>query len=230
VPTEVNDPPAKAFRHTAPRNPLRNLNDLGRKYVWLFLFVYAEMTSKPGNGNTTIHPLERIAITVADAAKLGAELESKVFRGQFSDELAPFTAGYEDLPTRLAGLSARLGGFLDSMGKPGHKHKTMATQWLIQASELVRLQTGQHYDEHLSELFQAIDKRRCSENLSGDAIRKKRRYAKKHYPELYAHALKVARKVCKAAEALEPANNSRKTPLPFEALERGMKVSEALRP
>jgi hypothetical protein len=67
---------------------------------------------------------------------------------------------------------------------------------LITASEVVRLHTGQHYDEHLAELFQAVAMRPVSTDLSGDAIRKKREYLKTHYPELYAKALEDAPKFC----------------------------------
>ncbi len=76
------------------------------------------------------------------------------------------------------------------MGKRGHKRQMFAGQFLIEASEFVRLKTGQHYDEHLAELFQAIGTRSINEDLSGDAIRKKREYFDKWYPRLYKSVLK----------------------------------------
>jgi hypothetical protein len=79
---------------------------------------------------------------VADAAKLGEKLESELFRGSFADALPAFTTGYEDLPTRLSSFSDRLGRFLDSFGKMGHKHAATGTQTLIEVSEFIRLQTG----------------------------------------------------------------------------------------
>jgi hypothetical protein len=86
-----------------------------------------------------------------------------------------------------------LGEVLNSVGKPGHKDEVLATQWLIQASEFVRWKTRQYNDEHLAEVFQVIAKRPISDDFSGAAIRKKRLYLKKHYPMLYANALKRAK-------------------------------------
>jgi hypothetical protein len=65
----------------------------------------------------------------------------------------------------------------------------------VAASEFVRLRTGQYFDEHVAELYQAItaSKHSLSEDLSGDAIRKKRDYTAKNYPDLYSEALNCAR-------------------------------------
>lgn len=62
------------------------------------------------------------------------------------------------------------------------------------ASEFVRLKLGKHFDEHLAELVQAIPGKRdsISEDISGDAIRKKRIYLKRRYPELHTEALRRA--------------------------------------
>jgi hypothetical protein len=54
------------------------------------------------------------------------------------------------------------------------------------ASEFVRCRTGKHYDEHLAELFQAINNDSDLKDFSGDAIRRKREHFKKAYPLLYA--------------------------------------------
>src|ERR1039458_1069850 len=74
----------------------------------------------------------------------------------------------------------------------GHKDEVLATQRLIQASEFVRLKTRRYNDEHLAGVFQIITKRPISDDFSGAAIRKKRLYLKKHYPVLYANALRRA--------------------------------------
>jgi hypothetical protein len=137
---------------------------------------------------------------VQNAAKLGARLKSQIFGGTTSSQaLVPFAAGFEDLPLRLIVFSKTLGEALNSFRKPGHKDKVLATQGLIQASEFVFLKTGQHSDEHLAELFQAIGKRSAAEDLSGDAIRKKRKYLSERYPILYAQALKSVRRACQSS-------------------------------
>jgi len=195
VADRIGDSAAKAFQEIHPNNPLNKLNDSDRKALWasLMAYAYASRTERGERANTFFEEWESMSKTVADAAKLGARLKSQVFEGTSSEALRPFTAGFEDLPMRLIGFSKTLGEALNSSGKRGHKAKILATQSLIQASEFVRLKTGQHYDEHLAELFQAIGNRSAAEELSGDAIRKKREYLKKHYPALYADAVKWAK-------------------------------------
>jgi hypothetical protein len=61
--------------------------------------------------------------------------------------------------------------------------------------QFVRLKLGQHFDEHLAELIQAVpgESKSISEDISGDSIRKKRAYLKRRYPELYADTLQRAK-------------------------------------
>jgi hypothetical protein len=151
--------------------------------------------------------LEKISRVLADSAKLGAELKSEVFGGPFSQALRPFTAGFEDIPPRLIGFSERLASALDLFGKSGHKAKNLATQSLIEASEFVRLKTGENYDVHLAELLQATGNRSLEEELSAEAIGKKRKYLEKHFPALYLASLNRARNFCgipASQDGLEP--------------------------
>jgi len=190
----IGDWAGKAFQEIHPKNPLNKLNDSDRKALWALLMVYGSSSTLRRKRGAANDPVERLSRIMADAAKLGAELKSDVFGGPFSEPLRPFTAGFEDIPLRLVGFSKRLGKVLDLLGKRGHKAKIHTAQSLVQASEFVRLKTGQHYDEHLAELFQAIGKRSAGEDLSGDAIRKKRERLKEHYPVLYADAVKWAKR------------------------------------
>jgi len=194
VADRIKDWAAKAFQEIHPNNPLNKLNDSDRKALWALLMVYGSSSTLRRKRGAANDPVERLSRIMADAAKLGAELKSDVFGGPFSEPLRPFTAGFEDIPLRLVGFSKRLGKVLDLLGKRGHKAKIHTAQSLVQASEFVRLKTGQHYDEHLAELFQAIGKRSAAEDLTGDAIRKKREYLKKHYPLPYAAALRWAKR------------------------------------
>jgi hypothetical protein len=77
----------------------------------------------------------------------------------------------------------------------GHKDKMFANQILIIVSEFVHLKTGSYRDEDLAELYQGIVKpslKHTKDVMSGDAIRKKRKYLKKKCPELYAQAVNKA--------------------------------------
>jgi len=137
--------------------------------------------------------LEEEAKLVADAAKLASKLESEVFHGPNSDVLLPYISSFSGLPGQLAEFSKVVGGMLDLLGKRGHKEGNIYGFLLIVASEFVRLKTGQHYDEHLADLYQAISERPPTEDLSGDAIRKRRQYLKKCYPDLYSWMLERAK-------------------------------------
>jgi hypothetical protein len=187
---------AKAFQSVYSSNPLSGLNISDRTYLWSLLvaFAYGSETRHGERANAFLEEWESMSKTVADAAKLGARLKSQIFGGTSSEALRPFTAGFEDLPMRLIGFSKALGEVLNSVGKPGHKDEVLATQWLTQASEFVRWKTSRYNDEHLAEVFQVIAKRPISDDFSGAAIRKKRLYLKKHYPVLYANALKRAKR------------------------------------
>jgi hypothetical protein len=161
------------------------------------LKVYSAVTTQDGKrrpkGRSTNGFLEKEAKLVADAAKLGSKLESEVFHGPNSDVLLPFISSFSDLPGQLAEFSKVVGGMLELFGKRGHHEGNLYGFFLIVASEFVRLKTGQHYDEHLADLYQAVSERSVTEDLSGDAIRKRREYLKKCYPDLYAWMLERAR-------------------------------------
>lgn len=186
---DLRVPAAKAFEHLADNNPLKKLNETDRIALVALLKVHNVMTRERKSGDD---PLEQLAKILADAATFGARLESVVFRGPHSKLLNPYTHSFADIPKRLVKLSQLSGALLGPIGKRGHKGRNIANRFLITASEVVQLLTGRHYDEHLAELFQAVAKRPLSEDLSGDAIRKKREYLKTRYPGLYADALKDA--------------------------------------
>ena len=195
-------PTAQAFRHIAANNPLWKLNEPDRKLLYSWLKVYAAATTPDGKrrskGRSKDGLLEREAKLVADAAKLGLKLESEVFHGPNSDVLLPYISSFSDLPGQLAEFSKVVGGMLDLFGKRGHKEGNLYDFFLIVASELVLLKVGQHYDEHLAELYQAISERPLTADLSGDAIRKRREYLKKFYPDLCSLMLEQARKTCES--------------------------------
>jgi len=195
---------AKAFENISPGSPLNELYERDRAYLCALLFLYAWLTTELRKGKTADDTVEKVSKVVADAATYAAKLELELFRGPHSDVLRPFSAKYEDLPERLVRLSEELGTLLDSVGKRGHKQRVFATQFLVEASEFVRLRTGQHYDEYLAELFQSVAEglRPLSEDLSGDAIRKNREYAKRNYPEFCAQALERARTAFKGSERM----------------------------
>jgi hypothetical protein len=198
-------PTAQAFRHIAASNPLRKLSEPDRKLLYSMLKVYAAVTTQDGKrrskGGSKDGLLEKEAKLVADAAKLGSKLESEVFHGPNSDVLLPYISSFSDLPGQLAEFSKVVGGMLDLLGKRGRKEGNLDNLFLIVASEFVLLKVGQHYDEHLAELFQAISERPLTADLSGDAIRKRREYLKKCYPDLYSWMLERARRAGESSAA-----------------------------
>ena len=133
--------------------------------------------------------------TAAEAAKLGGKIKTQILQGPHSLAMRPFVLGFEDLPSRLAAFSRRLSTALDSIGKPGQKRKILEDRMLVEASEFVRVRTGQHYDEHLAELIQAVGMPFRLEELSGDAIRKKRKFLKDQYPAQYASSVRSVRRL-----------------------------------
>jgi hypothetical protein len=176
---------AKAFAHLAGDNPLGRLAPRDRIYVWALLLLYAGEKGSKSSRNY-FEPLEKVHKLAADAAKLAKGIESEIFGGSLSEVLLPFSAKFKNLPTDLADFSTRLGDTASAVGRRGHQQKVFKNLSLIEASEFTRLKTGQHYDEHLAELFQATaaGRRELSEDFSGDAIRKKRVYMAKNYPLL----------------------------------------------
>ena len=186
-------PTAQAFRNIAADNPLKKLSEADRKLLYSMLKVYAAVTTPTRKGRSDEDPLESVAKLVNAAAKLGAKLESDVFHGPISDVLCPYIFGFSDLPGQLAEFSKVVGGMLDLLGKRGHKEGNLCDFFLIVASGFVLLKVGQHYDEHLAELYQAVSERPLTADLSGDAIRKRREYLKKCYPDLYSWMLERAR-------------------------------------
>jgi len=187
---------ATAFSHLGPRNPISQLDEPDRMFLWALLVVYARSANAKQDGVAPFEPLDIVHKLVADAAKLAKGLESEVFAGPLSEMLLPYTQAFQELPSRIAEFSAQLKAGILTVGKPGYQQSVFANTFLVRASELVRLKTGQHYDEHLAELFQGISGNggTQAEELSGDAIRKKRMYLASKYPDLYAHSINEAAK------------------------------------
>lgn len=136
--------------------------------------------------------MERSPKTLSDAAESIARVESDLFQELFLRDFGVYMVGFETLPSRLAGLSEQLAGLSARLrrafapyGKPGHKRQIFASQFLVDASESIRLKLGEYYDEHLADLLQAIAPPSDGEDFSGDAIRKKRNYLKRRYPAFY---------------------------------------------
>lgn len=189
----IREPWANAFKEIHPDNPLIELDDSDRRFLWASLMLYADLAKRKGKRDAVFDGLERVSKIVADAAKAAAKLELEVVRGPFSEQLRPFIVGFEDLPTRFSSFSKQLENTLDSTGKPGRKRKTLSTEFLIQASEFVQLKFHQPYDDHLVNLFQHMGQDSLSKKMCGETIRKKREYLKQHYPVPYAIALNKAR-------------------------------------
>jgi hypothetical protein len=178
----------KAFEDIGPTNPLRRLGETDKHILWSLLTIYAFERELKGGGNRVVKVLEEAAKTATDAAALSKRMQSQVFTGGLAAPLKPFIGGFQDLPFRLAAFAGRLGNVMNSLGKPGHKDRMFRNRVLVEASEFVRSRTGGPNDEHLAELFQAINRAtNLMEDFSGDAIRKKREHFIRTYGLAYRH-------------------------------------------
>jgi hypothetical protein len=191
----------EAFQNTGPRNPLRKLSERERMYISACLVTYKGIPGKMGKD-----PWEQTTKTAREAATLAKKI-SQVLNARHIEplkDLEPLKSHLgelEDLPRRLGVFAGLLGGFVRHfVGKPGHAEKVMHNLSLIMASEFVRCRTGKYYDEHLAELFQAINNDSELKDFSGDAIRRKREHFKKTYPLLYAYVATKALKLASRGE------------------------------
>jgi hypothetical protein len=188
---EAEDPATRAFREVGPNNPLRGLDVASKKRLWGLLKLYAMIQQFDQKSDDD--PLELAARAVADAGKVAADLKAHLFGGPLADVLAPLVPNFfVDLPRRLQIFSEVMGALLGLTGKSGHKDELFKNQVLVMASEFVRLKLRRFYDEHVAELYQAIGNGDFSSDFSADAIRKKRNYLKRKYPQLYDVALERA--------------------------------------
>ena len=180
----------KAFKALGPRNPLKELHEPERDFLYSTLELFATLISSP-DGTHAFASIEDARRTAFEAGLLSSKLQ-EVFKGPDSDLFRPFLLEFSQLPTQLAKFSEVLKEVSDLIGKPGHKDQNFNNVWLIVASEFVRLSTGQPFDEHLAELYQAIAGERSLTDLSGDAIRKKRVYLARNYRALSCWAQSLA--------------------------------------
>jgi len=162
-----------------------------------FSSCYSRFTrrrGKRGGSDPYLKQMERVAKLATEAAAFGAKLESEVFQGPFADYLPPYTSKYRELPKQLAEFSMEYGFYMRRFGMSGHKAKIHADCWLVEATEFVRLKTGQYGYDKIGVLLNAIGRYRGTDKPSGEAIRKKRLAIKKHYRHLYDEVLKTAKR------------------------------------
>lgn len=180
---------AQEFVNIGPQNPLRKLDIRDKARLLLVLVVYWTFRDDP----RLMAAAERAAQLAADARKLAMRIESEARHGALISEFPLLLETCEDLQAKLGRFSRETRLAMELVGKQGHKQKNLASCLLITASEFVRQTTGSYNDEHLAELCQGkfLGPRRRSV-MSGDAIRKKRDYLQKEYPELYATSEHIA--------------------------------------
>jgi hypothetical protein len=187
-----------AFNETSEKNPLRAFGELDRHLLWSLLTLYMFESQEKETPDRVSLVMEEIGKIAAEAVALAKRIQREVVTSQYWEPIKPFVRGLEDTPARLDLFGRRLGGLMNACGKPGHKKGTFAKSRLVMACELVKLRTGDYYDEHLAELCQAITpefsgrRKRVSEfaEFSGDAIRKQRDHFAKTYPLFYKNLLK----------------------------------------
>jgi hypothetical protein len=204
----------EAFENTGPRNPLRKLAEEERMYIVASLVMYKTKLPK-----TSMDPWEQTTKTATDAATLAKKI-SEVLKATHLEplkDLEPLKSrlgAFEELPGRLRTFAVVVGGLLRHLsGKPGHQQKVLHNQSLVMASQFVRCRTGKYYDEHLAELFQAINNDSELRDFSGDAIRRKREHFEKTYPLLYAYVATKASKLASRGKVSNGDDPPQSTPL-----------------
>lgn len=190
---DLPDLTTKAFQSLLEDGPLAKLDDGDRMVLFVLLKVYVEAKNE-GESDPYLEQMERVSKVAAEAAAFGARLESEVFQGPFADYLPPYTSKYRELPKQLAAFSMEYGFYLRRFGKSGHKAKILADCWLVEATEFIRLKTGQYCYDKIGVLLNAIGKYPDAEKPSGESIRKKRQDLKKHYRHLYDDMLTTAKR------------------------------------
>jgi hypothetical protein len=184
-----------AFVNVGPRNPLKKLTDYDKHLLVALLVLHEHVPSVDVASNL----LDEAARVAADAGKLAKRIRDQVLGGTTGELLAPLLkGGFKDLPARLEAFSELEIVLTNLAGKRGHKGKVGRNEHLLMASELVSLRLGQHYDEHLAELIQALTFNpdlSADADTSGDSIRKKREHFKRTYPLRYKHAVDRIRNI-----------------------------------
>jgi len=186
----------EAFEHLGPNNPLKTLSDSEKSALVCFLEVYLFMTRLAQTKKTEMaQPLEEIRAVGVDARSLAQRIRRVA--------LDHFVGGFRSLPATLEEFAKRADDLVAPIGKPGHKPKHLTTQFLMAASEYVRMKMGHRYDEHLAEVLQAVpggsDPDR-QEDISGASIQKKRDYMEANFAALYSEALGWAKNAADATE------------------------------
>lgn len=185
----------RAFAYLRSQSPLKQLTQEDQALLWSYLklFAYAQRDS----GEYLDGFFAAASRTAAAAARFAQRLEQDIFQSPESEILAPFVTQFAGLPSQLRALNE----LLNANGKPGYKAEVFTNTFLIAASALVRSRLGKAYDEHVAELFQAIDA--GNTELSGDAIRKKRDRLRRQYPHAYKQALQFVQSAAKSGSESE---------------------------
>jgi hypothetical protein len=191
---DLPDLTARAFQSLLQNGPLTRLDDGDRMFLFVLLKVYEE-AKQQGRGDPYLEQMERVAKVAAEAAAFSAKLESEVFQNPYADCLPLYTSRYRELPKQLAEFSMVYGSFMRGFGKSGHKAKILADYYLVEATEFVRLKTGQYCYNEIGVLLNVIGKYRGADEPSGESIRKKRLTLKKHYRQMYDNALTSAKRI-----------------------------------
>ena len=183
----------KFFDSVGPRNPLKRLHNEDKELLAAMLLCY--IYERPWGARDLFAPLEAASSIGAEAGALARRIQSELIEGAAAEVLSPYVDGYKHVAARLESFSKHMASIADNLlGRPGHKGKIARNQLLIMASELVRLRTGKHYDEHLAELLQAVNPSTAvDKDISGEAILKKRKHLMKNYPLIYANLVQKVR-------------------------------------
>jgi hypothetical protein len=181
---------AQEFSGIGPNNPLKGMSRRDKVQLIVIVSLYEHCRDEESD---LMQKAERTARLVSDAGKLANRFQQEWDNGTLLAIAEPLERFSKNLQEELSLFSTEVGRFFDLMGKKGHKQKTLSNLSLVTASEFICAKTGTHNDEHFAELLQDRSANLNFNQLSGDAIRKKREHLQKKYPGFYKAAQEIAR-------------------------------------
>jgi hypothetical protein len=190
MPVDLQRQSKNIFAALMADNPLKSLSEDDKTAILAFLTVYryADETKDAAQED----PLEKLHKLAHQADVLADALERDLFNPQVWNVLGPALGSHSDTVFKLKAFAKELDHWLTLAGARGHKGKISATSWLICVSEFIRLKTGEYHDETLAELIFAMEDT-GEEELSPQAITKRRTRFIENYPEMYDEILEMAR-------------------------------------
>jgi hypothetical protein len=161
----------RAFKALTKENPLVRMTDGDREHLIACLVIFEHSLSGTHISRFT-KEVERAHDVAEDARSLAKQIGKYVFQGPVADARSAILNEFRELPDLLTRFADQVSSFVGVLGGRGQKHKAAPNDFLVEASEVVKMSTGSYNDRHLMELLQRMSPE--FKDFSEDAIRKRR--------------------------------------------------------